>query len=41
MAKHSPRNISDAVQRLRTAFDAGSQELSSLNEAPALKANAA
>ena len=41
MAKHSPQNITDAVQRLRTAFDAGSQELSLLNDTPALKASAA
>jgi glycine C-acetyltransferase len=41
MAKHSPQNITDAVQRLRTAFDAGSQELSLLNDAPVLKASAA
>jgi len=41
MAKHSPQNITDAVQRLRTAFDAGSQELSLLNDAPVRKASAA
>ena len=41
MAKHSPQNITDAVQRLRTAFDAGSQELSLLNDTPVLKASAA
>jgi glycine C-acetyltransferase len=41
MAKHSPQNITDAVQRLHTAFDAGSQELSLLNDAPVVKASAA
>jgi glycine C-acetyltransferase len=33
MAKHTPQNITDAVKRLRTAFDEGCRELSSLTEA--------
>ncbi len=41
MAKHTPQNISDAVNRLRTAFDEGSRELASLSGAPELRANAA
>ena len=38
MAKHTPQNISDAVQRLRTAFDAASVELDSMIDIPELKA---
>lgn len=38
MAKHSPQNIFQAVERLRTGFDAATEEMHSVTEAPALRA---
>jgi glycine C-acetyltransferase len=38
MAKHTAQNITDAVQKLRTAFDAGREELDGLVNVPELKA---
>lgn len=40
MAKHSPQNISQAVERLRTAFDGATEELHSVTEPPVLRASA-
>ena len=38
MAKHTPQNITAAVQRLRTAYDQARQEIAYLGEPPELKA---
>jgi glycine C-acetyltransferase len=38
MAKHTDQNIADAVQRIRTAYDAATEELKAINEPPLLKA---